>query len=375
MAWLTVDNDSFKIDQDNFSDLQINTTASGENFYYFYNNKDRKLIKQFILKDGLYTHKVCCVTLIKKGDKFTPRLSFAIHNKIKGTVVTKEVKVEEFKTLKAIVSLDDCHENFWKLIAFLQSIRTLEIPEENFSLVSQSEAEIVADLRNRTPESVRSIIEQLSSQKGLILTEKDINQLLKRREKLTEFKTALVEKSSDESWWQSFFEENKWIFGYGLNYQILKQEETQPHYGGTKVDGTGGQKGDYLTSTAGIVGFTVLVEIKTPSTTLLQGKEEIRRGAWSLSKNLTDALSQVEANTETWDKYGSEQPENRDRFEKEDVYTIQPKGIIIIGLLSELCDRNKRGTFQRFRKSIHGIDIVTFDELYERAKFIVEHTD
>jgi hypothetical protein len=101
---------------------------------------------------------------------------------------------------------------------------------------------------------------------------------------------------------------HKWIFGYGLNYQMLKQEQTQPHYGGTRVDGTGGQRGDYLASTMGDINFTVLVEIKTPATPLLQGKEEIRNGAWSLSKGLTDALSQIEANIDTWNKHGSAQP-------------------------------------------------------------------
>lgn len=55
------------------------------------------------------------------------------------------------------------------------------------------------------------------------------------------------------------------------------------------------------------------------------------------------------------------------------VFTVKPKGIIVIGSLSQLDDRHKRETFQRFRKSIHGIDTITFDELFERAKFIVEN--
>ena len=175
----------------------------------------------------------------------------------------------------------------------------------------------------------------------------------------------------DESWWQNFFENNKWIFGYGLNYQILRQEQTQPHYGGDRVDGTGGQKGDYLTSTLGNISFTVLVEIKTPNTPLIQGTKEIRNGAWSLSKELTDAVSQIEANIDTWDKRGSKEPDNQDRFEKDEIYTVQPKGIIVIGNLDSLDSRSKRESFQRFRKSIHGIDILTFDELLKRAEFIV----
>lgn len=163
------------------------------------------------------------------------------------------------------------------------------------------------------------------------------------------------------------------IFGNGLNYEILRQQQSQPTYGGVKMDGKGGQRGDNLMSTTGDLNFTVLVEIKTPAAPLLQGTQEIRNGAWSLSKNLTDALSQIQANIQTWEKQGSEQPENRDKLEKLSVFTVKPKGIIVIGLLSQLVDRNKRETFQRFRRSIHGIDIITYDELFERAKFIVEN--
>jgi hypothetical protein len=57
------------------------------------------------------------------------------------------------------------------------------------------------------------------------------------------------------------------------------------------------------------------------------------------------------------------------------IFTVKPKGIIVIGSLSDLDTRSKRETFQRFRKSIHGVDILTFDELYQRARFIVDHKE
>ena len=212
--------------------------------------------------------------------------------------------------------MDGCHENFWKLIRYLDSLKEIEIPKDKFSLMSQSEVEIVSALQGRNPNSIISIIKELSSTEGVKLSKEDINQLLQRREKLSTYHTALESKNSDEGKWQSFFEKNKWIFGYGLNYQILRQEQAQPHYGGTRVDGTGGQRGDYLTSTMGDINFTVLVEIKTPVTPLLQGTKEIRNGAWSLSKELVDALSQIEANIATWDKDGSNQVDNRDSLEK-----------------------------------------------------------
>lgn len=367
--------ENFVIGEDNFSDLEINSTETNS-FYYFFYKKDRRLIKQFILLRKERVDYVCQVALIKKGEKFTPRLTISVRDK-SGKIAQRPSKEEEVtNSIKANISLNDCHENFWKLISFLQSLKEVEVPTEKFSLVSQGESEIVSALRGRDTISIVSIIKQLFLTPGIDISENDLNVLLKRREKLTEFKDALTNHADDENWWQDFFEQNKWIFGYGLNYQILRQEQNQAHYGGQRVDGKGGQKGDYLTSTLGDINFTVLVEIKTPKTSLIQGSTEIRNGAWSLSKNLTDALSQIEANIDTWDKQGSEQPDNRDRLEKENIYTVQPKGILVIGSLNDIAsERSKRDTFQRFRKSIHGVDIITFDELYKRASFIVENKE
>ena len=163
---------------------------------------------------------------------------------------------------------------------------------------------------DRGTKSSLNIVKQLLSHPDFVLAPEDVNSLLKRREKLAAFKEALNEHSTKEIWWQDFFETNKWIFGYGLNYIVLKHRQSQPNYGGTRLDGKGGQRGDYLMATAGHLKFTVLVEIKTPSTHLLLGNQEIRNGAWSFSKDLTDAISQIQANIHTWESQGAVQPEN-----------------------------------------------------------------
>jgi hypothetical protein len=294
-------NEDFIIGKDEFSNLQINPTKIN-NFYYFSDKNGGRLVMQFVLSVGKLVDYVCQVALIKKGDKFSPRLSFSVRNKNGKIAQRAKTEEETINFIKANVGLSGCHENFWKLISFLQSLKELEMPTEKFSLMSQGETEVVSALQGRDAKSIVNIIKQLSAMPGVSLSQEDLNIVIKRRGKIEEFKKALVELADDENWWQNFFEKNKWIFGYGLNYQILKQEQTQAHYGGQKLDGSGFQKGDYLTSTVGDINFTVLVEIKTPKTALLQGSSEIRNGAWSLSKNLTDAISQIEANMYTWGK-------------------------------------------------------------------------
>jgi hypothetical protein len=158
-------NEDFVVATDDFADLEINSTRSGQ-FYYFYHKKDHRLIKQFVLDERPVVDHLCQVRLIKSGDKFTPRLSFSIRDKSR--------KIEELKgketNLKASVSLADCHDAFWKLVSFLQTLQEIEIPKETFSLISQNESEIVSALRSRGAESVAAIITQLSEFPGISLT-------------------------------------------------------------------------------------------------------------------------------------------------------------------------------------------------------------
>ncbi len=186
---------------------------------------------------------------------------------------------------------------------------------------------------------------------------------------LQDFEHKLTDETMSESEWQDFFESNTWIFGYGLRYQILRNVQNQPDYGGRNITGTGGQRGDFLTATEAETKFTCLVEIKKPSSALIQ-RTVYRNGAWGASVELSGAISQVQVNCAQWEIFGSRTEQNREYLEG--VNTISPKGIVIIGNTAELDDWDKRNSFERFRREIHNPEIVTYDELFERAKYIVD---
>lgn len=188
-----------------------------------------------------------------------------------------------------------------------------------------------------------------------------------------EFEEAISDTSKNENWWQGFFSRNKWIFGYGLNYQILDGVQEQPQYSGTNITGSGGQRGDFLEHSVAEVSFTVLVEIKKPSTALL--RTEYRNGAWSTSEELVGGVSQLQANSLQWEVEGSTTDANRDLVEGEHgAFTVRPKSILIIGRLSELTTRDKKKSFELFRRNLKNPELLTFDELLERARFIVAET-
>jgi hypothetical protein len=201
-----------------------------------------------------------------------------------------------------------------------------------------------------------------------------------RLEALDIFKLNLNLNNSDEGFWQDFFTENDWIFGYGLDYRFLHLLNDQPDYGGKNFTGKGSQKGDYLLQTFADSKFTVLVEIKTPATQLLsynrsepQHVKQLRNDVWLLSLDLLAAISQIQVNCRTW-SIDSQRAENVRPLEKENIYTVEPKGILIIGNTKELL-RNESivSCFESYRRNITNPEILTFDELYKRAEFIVNN--
>lgn len=59
-----------------------------------------------------------------------------------------------------------------------------------------------------------------------------------------------------------------------------------------------------------------------------------------------------------------------------EVLTVVPRQILVIGHLKQLeengaINQEKAQSFELFRRSIAGLEVLTFDELYERARFIV----
>lgn len=199
-----------------------------------------------------------------------------------------------------------------------------------------------------------------------------------RQNALKEFEFN-IQRNEDEKYWQNFFNSNSWIFGYGLKYVFLDILQREASYGGRNFTGKGDEVGDFLCKTEANVRFTVLVEIKRPDTSLFSmekgSPKYYRNGVCQLSPEFTGAVSQLQVNCSAWER-DSRTQENYEQLMPDKIYTENPKGILIVGNTAQF-DRNNdaRRTFEEFRTHIHGIDLITFDELLERARFIVANTD
>lgn len=96
---------------------------------------------------------------------------------------------------------------------------------------------------------------------------------------------------------------------------------------------------------------------------------------------MIDSLSQILEQKASWQIKGEVNANNNfnDEGELINQKTLDPKSILIIGADSqfegtEKIKQIKLRTFELFRRDSRNIEILTYDELYERAKFIVYHS-
>lgn len=204
-----------------------------------------------------------------------------------------------------------------------------------------------------------------------------------RNNALREFKQHISANDWTEPQWQKFFEENTWIFGYGLSFKWVepvgkKFEETTT---GASVE-SAGKRPDGFIHTLAEVSTTAFVDIKTPATALLEDKE-YRPDVYPPGKEVVSGISQVQSTIEKWisEKHSvlSEKDEEGYTTNKK-VFSYQPKGILVVGLLSQLkkdekYHQPKISSFELFRRQITNPEIITFDELYYRARNIISNTE
>jgi hypothetical protein len=187
--------------------------------------------------------------------------------------------------------------------------------------------------------------------------------------------------SSAEAVWQQYFEKNPWIFGYGLSYIALsgltdKKLEQVVH--GHTVSAHG-KRVDALLRTRGVISSLCFVEIKTHRTDLLQ-KQPYRSGCWAASDELTGGIAQVQGSVAlATDSIRTKLAIDDDLGNPtgEEAFNYLPKSFLVIGTLNEFVgdhgvSQERYRSFELFRRNTANPEVVTFDELYERARFIVQ---
>lgn len=286
-------------------------------------------------------------------------------------------------------------ENLYK---FLKGIKELDFKTTEGFKVDDEKLEELLISQEQASKIVSGnqdvIIEALKNN----ITKSDIVALGYRKEQLEKFKKLLeddeyfenerniLEAKGKEAVWQDFFEKNTWIFGYGLNYVFnspLEDKKLEQVVSGYTFNNSG-KRIDALMKTKGVINSFCFGEIKTHKTDLLkQVKDPYRGECWAISDELAGAIAQTLKTVQKSIKDLNTKIEIKDKggdLTGEEVYIYQPKSFVIIGNLNEFkseygINEDKYSSFELFRQNNINPEIITFDELLERAKFIVKNSE
>lgn len=282
-----------------------------------------------------------------------------------------------------------------KLVEFIRNIQAINfthrgsvnITDEELSRITLSDSQAKTLLQDNH----ELFMEVLRSE----ITTKNIVSVGYRKKQIDVFRRLLSDeqyfsklkaqkKTKDEGLWQKYFEKNEWIFGYGLGYLFLSglddKKLEQVVQGHSVVNH--GKRVDALMKTKGIISNLCFVEIKIHTTKLLDTKP-YRAGCWAPSKELAGAVAQVQGTVASAVDSLSTKISLDDAYGNptgEEIYNYQPKSFLVIGSLEEFSgehgvNKDQLRSFELFRKNTINPEIITFDELYERARFIVHHNE
>lgn len=315
---------------------------------------------------------------IGRKDTWENAESLPLSKVIKGTEVRwhlrSEVVLALFEELKALYKVAD----------------TDGVPRGTREYVRPSES--LADLASLTDDELRDLLDanrtlgrktmagllrwaaspDASEVLGEWMDSLDLSELARLRGSLglTSLRTGIAtwkskRGSDDEELWQETFTSNFFLLSQLFSYPVVLIKG-KACVGGVTEEDSGRKLVDFLIKND-VTDSATLIEIKTPATSLVGG--HYRDGIWKMSTELNGAVIQAL----TYKQSLAEHYASLTLGRTPDYYVFNPHCVVIIGdAESELAgEPDKRRSFELFRRGIMGVEIVTFDELFERTARLV----
>ena len=136
-----------------------------------------------------------------------------------------------------------------------------------------------------------------------------------------------------------------------------------------------------MLKTTGLISTLCFGEIKTHRKSILKIlKTAYRPDSWAVSDEIAGGIAQIHKTVQKSLKNITNVFQTKDEHgytSYDNIYMYRPKSFLIIGSLQEFKNdsgqvhEEKFASFELFRRSVKDIEIITFDELYERANAIV----
>lgn len=169
--------------------------------------------------------------------------------------------------------------------------------------------------------------------------------------------------NGDEGFWQIHFNENPYVLSQLLSVPVVFIRDNA-YVGGMTVDRKDARLVDYLFS-GDLSNEAILIEIKAPTTPLLGPK--YRRQIYRPSSEIAGSVVQIMdyrhslISNLTAITSGLERPVN----------AFNPRCLVIAGDGGrQLVEPSKRHSFEIFRTSLQGIELITYDELFKKLEIL-----
>lgn len=279
-----------------------------------------------------------------------------------------------------------------KLIDLIRSLDSIPVTGEKTSRVDDDVLTRIIDDQNelqrlyeQDPEAIQTLVETETSAA-------EIKELKNRRDVVDTmqswldddeaFAEAKAAAGGAEKAWQNLLEANPWVLGVGLGgrlYTTWDEGKLEQTVRGANLH-TSGKRADAFLVSNGLLRSVALAEIKHPDTPLLT-QVHYRSDAYAISYEFSGAIAQaqetVRAAKESLAGWISERDDEGGNT-GDGAYLVEPRSFLVIGSMSDLCSAKgnridaKFRSFESFRSNLRSPEVLTFDELVERARWNVE---
>ena len=380
-------NNYFDLSSENVDTITIYKSNNGKTCYIAKKEDKSNFISGFVLFTGPKVRVVCDVGFSpsSKTGKYIPRLAFKkiLSNEEEKTTDKEYVRIEFTKS-------DRGANEFWKMISFLSIFKDIvdignfdnqfKVIDSNIYISefkTKQEYEKVEELKKLKINN-ETLKKYLSDKRSKIV--KKFREMLENNKNIEEYKQDFnIVQNGYEPAWHHFLKNNDWILGLNVDVRFIKDFTDEVQVGNSNTIGSGNPKTDIM----GISDYTTLIELKTASTDFFTETKssKSRAGTWSFTNDFIEGISQCLKQKFDWDK----EQKGKDLIKDSEVVnqninrTVDPKVVFIIGNKQRELNMDnteaenimKRDTLERFKRNNRNVEIISYDELYERAYFII----
>jgi hypothetical protein len=380
-------NNEFDLITRDLKEICIRETNAKDNCYIWDIDNVSKCYNSFILSKNTKSKIICIISFHKSSitSKYIPRPTFK-----RVRLNNEEYQVESKENINIQFTKSDDAIAFWKLIGFLNLFSEIvDIGDLGNSYKLVPRDSFVAEFQKKDKEGKLIDLEELI--KLTELTSNDIRFITYEHRKrnvktfyyllknvvdsIEKYRSKFSIPQGDEAIWHHFFKNNDWILGLNADIKFIKDFFDEQKVGIEDSKGKGSPKTDLL----GISDFTTIIELKHHNTKIFKTTkgEKSRANTWDFTPDFIEGISQCLGQKFALDKnYENKEFLNDEgkRLRKDLHKTIDPKVVFLMGNRKVEFPHNednsniiKSETFERFKRNSRNIDILTFDELFEKA--------